>query len=201
MVIDRNFSRTSLRGQSLPGLLEHQALLLAIHDGQQGSVTNECVGPILDPDTLRSLGHVRVAPPPWPWFPQVGLPSLRVCEGEDDSLVFTLERLWPVPLWIVRDADGKRVGHLHWVPAMRLRFRAASGRTATAVRGTAIESTSAVDSSTRNGLRHRFANRDGQDWGNLRRCDDGWRLEFGAELQDEPFGKMLVLAAALVLTA
>jgi hypothetical protein len=137
---------------------------------------------ILDAATGESLGLARwQSGDRWIWLPWLAQPQLAVYEGEDESLVFTLHRPRLLsPEWQVQDADEHRVG---------------------TVRGTVLrdqlDRLFAVIAPSADRSVHRFLAADGAELGSLNRSPEGLRVAFAEELADNPFAKMVLLAAAL----
>lgn len=129
---------------------------------------------IVDPESGAALGHAGRRRPRL-------LTVLEVREVEDEPLLFTARRWWLVgPIWAIRDADGNGVGFVggtwvqnHWGRRVAGREPAGPGRTL-------------------------FRGRQGQELAAIQDDKEGRRLLFSAELDGEPFVKMLLLAAALL---
>jgi hypothetical protein len=129
---------------------------------------------IVDPETGTPVGHA---------FRSRGLlrGTLEVREAEDEPLLFTVRGGWlPWPGRAVRDAEGHAVG---WVGAKWVKNR--WGRRVAVLeaggRGRSV-----------------FRGRQGRELALLQEEKDGSRLRFRAEIDGEPFFKMLLLAAALM---
>ena len=155
-------------------MLEHDALLL-----RPGSAAGTRA--ILDVRGA-ALGFVcRQAASARPWWAWLAPPVLEVREQEDAPLVFTLRRGWGLtPRYLVGDAEGRRVGRvagravLDWHGRLVARFIAAA------------------DGGTWRGP-------EGEELARLTGEDGGQRLTFAAAANDDPFLRMLLLAAALVV--
>jgi hypothetical protein len=66
---------------------------------------------IRDPESGRTVGFARVPSGGGWWWRWLTWPVLEVCESADASLLFTVHRLWALaPRWEVRDAEGRRLG-------------------------------------------------------------------------------------------
>jgi hypothetical protein len=114
----------------------------------------------------------------WPrWLSR---PVLAVHESDDAPLLFTVHSLWGLAArWEVRDADGNIVGVLSG-PLLKDRL----GRS--------------IALWERGGdLAARVREADGRDLMTLAALADGTRVTFAAEVDGNPFLKMLLLAAAL----
>jgi hypothetical protein len=165
-------------------MLEHAALLLrpctAPPDGAPEGVRPARA--VLDARTGAALGVAGWRAEGRRWLRWLGRPVLAVHESDDAPLVFTARRLWGLgPRWEVCDADGHVVGRLYG-PLLKDRF----GRTlAAAERGPA------------GALRVRDAH--GRELMVTAPGPGGVRVSFGPEAEGNPFFKMLLLAAALVM--
>jgi hypothetical protein len=66
---------------------------------------------ICDPDTGRAVGFACAPAAGGGWWRWLMRPVLEVHESEDASLLFTISRAWALaPRWEVRDAEGRRLG-------------------------------------------------------------------------------------------
>ncbi len=152
------------------GLLEQPALRLP-----RGA------GAIAGPDTGSAVGEARWRRPRRPWWRRWGRAVLAVHERQaaaDEPLVFTVRRCWGLLPWReVRDADGVTVGYLLG-PRVYNRF----GWQVAALEGEGGPA---------------FRAPDGRALAHLRAAEGGVQVAFEAELLNEPFVKMLLLAAAL----
>ncbi len=153
------------------GLLEQPALRLP-----RGA------GAIARADSGAAVGEARWRRARRPWWRRLGRAVLAVHERQgpgDEPLVFTVRRCWSLLPWReVRDAEGVTVGYLLG-PRVCNRF----GREV-ATRG------------PQGGPA--FHAPDGRALAQLSAAEDGVHIAFEAELANEPFVKMLLLAAALV---
>jgi hypothetical protein len=131
---------------------------------------------ISDPATHQLLGQARRRPLPRSfWRRWLARPTLEVVETEDESLLCTIQRLVGFrPAWEVCDADGRYVG---------------------GVRGPHVVDPFGQVVCQRVGKN--FVTLQGQELAALRPEEKGTLLSFGAELADNPFARMLLLAAAL----
>ncbi len=114
----------------------------------------------------------------WPrWLSR---PVLAIHESDDAPLLFTVHSLWGLSArWEVRDADGNIVGVLSG-PVIKDRFG----------RNIALwERTTEQAGRVRDG--------DGREVMTLAATADGTRVAFTADVDGNPFLKMLLLAAAL----
>lgn len=138
---------------------------------------------IRDAPTGRHLGLARWLIPPRPgWRGWFRLPILEIVESEDESLLCTLRRSWRLlPSWDVLDADGRFVGSTRW----GILYDPLGRRFAEFLPPVGDHVGSFLDPS-------------GQHVGSLIRKDGALQLAFGPAIQEEPFAKMMVLAAALL---
>jgi hypothetical protein len=127
----------------------------------------------------EQLGQARWQPrPPSGWRRWLWRPSLEVVETEDESLLFTVHRLWNwSPAWEVRDAEGHPLGRIHGHGLFDMLGRRLAERS---VDGTCVQST------------------DGLLLASLHPSDGGTCLAFGEMADENPFFKMLLLAVVLV---
>jgi hypothetical protein len=154
-------------------MLEHAELLLRPGDGSAGRA-------IVAADTGAPLGFARWRTPGGPWW-RLRPAVLAVHEHEDEPLLFTVRRGWPLLPWReVRDAEGRRVGYL-----LGRRVSNRLGRR--------------LAQRLRLADRYEFRRADGRALAEVRLGREGARLTFGAEVAPDPFAKMLLLAAALAL--
>jgi hypothetical protein len=115
------------------------------------------------------------------WLRWLVRPSVEVYETEDQSLLCTVRRGWgPATSWHVSDADGRPVGTIRGAVVLN-----ALGR-----RLGVFESLGA-------GTTRRFRAPDGREMGTLQQRGDGTLVSFGADLEGDPFSRMILLAAAL----
>jgi hypothetical protein len=113
----------------------------------------------------------------WRWLTR---PMLAVHEQGDEPLVFTVRRIWCLtPRREVLDADGNRVGLLQGAFLLGPHGRRLAHRERETVEGRTV---------FRDGAGHTLAELTG---------DGDRQLAFHAEVENEPFAKMLLLAAAL----
>jgi hypothetical protein len=135
---------------------------------------------ILDGESGVPLGFARWQPAASPgWRRLLARRVLAVHEQEDESLLFTIRRTWGLlPRREVQDADDQFVGSLLG-RLIHDRF----GRPVAALRDGVFFTPS-----------HRAL-------AELAATPDGLRLWFGPAIAGEPFIKMLLLAAALQLSA
>lgn len=175
-------------------MLEHPALLLRPWQPSADAPFRL----ILDPATGEVLGRARWRPPaPSTWLRWLRRATLEVVETEDESLVFTVCRCWGWPArWQAADALGRPVGQ----------FRQG-------VRGAFILSGLSPGAAVMVG-RDRLGRwlvmarpagpvylSEEAGWkrmGALACSEAGLRVEFDDEGTDNPYTRMVVLAAALV---
>ena len=153
-------------------MLEQRVLLVR-------SRTASAVQAIVDGESGAALGSVRwKSESPSSWWRLFGRCVMAVHEHEDEPLLFTLRRAWSLlPRREVRDAENQPVGSL-------------LGRLVQDQHGRAVASLQ--DGIFRSPRQHVLAE--------LASAPDGLRLSFHADVADEPFVKMLLLAAALQMT-
>ncbi len=113
------------------------------------------------------------------WFSRA---LLAVYESEDEPLLCTLRHRWSLPSsWELRDADGHTVGKI-----ARRSIQGPMGRNLTVMSSTNAPGTEFLDLQ-----RRRMAT--------LVQQRDGRLLSFAVECERDPFARMLVLGAALVM--
>jgi hypothetical protein len=160
-------------------MLEYPALLLLPPDATGcRSILEGPGGTLVGSARPREHGDL-------PWWRRPLWPVLEVRESEDEPLLFTVCRSWSLlPRREVCDADGRRVGYLHgealddaW--GRRVAVRSWEG---------------ARNSGT-------FRLRNGKVLAWTEREKEGLRLTFAETAAGEPFLKMLLLGAALLLEA
>lgn len=126
------------------------------------------------------LGVARRRPGRFSWLARA---PLEICEADDEPLLFTVRPRWALlPRWEVRDADSHRVGGVRgaWVfDRFGLPLAAAEP---SAGRGQA-----------------RFRDREGRVLAALDRSPEGTHLQFDGEAPANPFVRMILLAAALLV--
>ena len=132
----------------------------------------------------QALGHVREAPPEGVrWLRWLARRTLDVCEAPDGSLVFSLRRGWGWPAgWQLIDADGRLVGALR-------------GRTIVDGFGQLLALVEQPDA----GNRGRFLAIEGHSLGEYSLEGSGPRIQFAPEMDGNPFAKMMLLGAIIVL--
>jgi hypothetical protein len=135
---------------------------------------------VLSADTRELLGHVAVKPKHRWWRP--ANTEITVYEGPDSSHLFRAVSLgWLRRTLVVTDADGNAVAYLY-----DDRVVAPQGRLAAFVRG--------------NRANGAFIAAAGNTLAAWTAADAGIRFEFLERLTDEPFTKMGMLAAVLMLS-
>lgn len=121
--------------------------------------------------------------------------TLRVYETEDLALVFSIRPAWFIPVaCTVRDADGKSVGTLLRVARTRLYLapgRAATGRPRSAVLHEAMKGQAL-------GWTGRYTCGGDSELATVADSPRGTLLTFAAPVRNDPFVKMMLLAATLV---
>jgi hypothetical protein len=139
--------------------------------------TTSALQAIVDGESGAPLGFARwEAETPSSWWPLFGRCMLAVHEQEDEPLLFTIRRAWSLlPRREVRDAEDQPIGSL-------------LGRLVHDQHGRAV---AALQDGIFHGPRQRVL-------AELAATPDGLRLAFHADIADEPFVKMLLLAACLV---
>jgi hypothetical protein len=140
---------------------------------------------ILDAVSGRPLGFARRCYSALPWgLGWLARPVVEVHESEDASLLLTLHGPgWLLGGWEVLDADDHRVGRLRGSAVLDC-----LGRPLARV------------SSEPGGNTLRFLTSSGCASSILAPSSAGAQLTFAQDLMGDPFAKMLLLAAALVLT-
>jgi hypothetical protein len=134
-------------------------------------------------DTGQPLGYAWWRPPRRPWW-RLAPPVLAVHEQEDEPLLFTVRRRWPLlPGCELRDAEGRPVGYLRG-PRISDRLGRCVARREKGAEGSACC------------YRHPA----GRALGEVARADGGAVLRFAPAVRDDPFAKMLLLGAALLET-
>src|SRR5438270_10365669 len=93
-------------------MLELQSLLLQPWTTASGRRPRGAAArAVVDPATGQPLGLARAPDGTGPWWRRLTQPTLAVYETEDESLLFTVHRAWPLARrWEVRDADGRWLG-------------------------------------------------------------------------------------------
>jgi hypothetical protein len=115
------------------------------------------------------------------WFGSIAWPVVEVLESEDESLLFTLDRYVGFRAsWLVRDADGHRLGTIRGQEV-----RDGSGQALGCLRWNA------------DGRQGRWLGMGGQELGAVLRTREGLEVVFGSELEENPFAKMVFLATLL----
>ena len=137
-----------------------------------------------DPATQTIVGWVRRLPKSRGWRGWFRTPRLQIHEAGDEPLLFTMRRIWGIPpRWEVRDADQQRVGFVRR-GLIQNRFN----------RGLALVE---LLGGTR-GVR--FHNGyEGVELARLLPQSGGAELTFAPACGDNPFVKMLLVAAAVLM--
>ncbi len=129
----------------------------------------------------QPLGYAWWRPRRGPWWrlrPQV----LAVHEHEDEPLLFTVRRWWPLLPWReLRDAEGRPVGYLRGASISDRIGRCVACR----------EKTSEIGASC-------FRQPAGRALGEVASTAEGMVLTFAPAVEPDPFAKMLLLAAVLL---
>jgi hypothetical protein len=165
-------------------MLEHGALLLRPCDAPGNGAASDLrpLRTVCDADTGRLLGVAGWRRAGRSWLRWLYRPVLAVHEADDAPLLFTVHRLWGLaPGWEVQDADGHVLGLLYG-PHVKDRF----GRNL------------AVGKRGPGGRLTRVCGGDGRELMSIAVLAEGSRLTFAAEVEANPFLKMLLLALALV---
>jgi hypothetical protein len=160
-------------------MLEHHVLLVRSRTASPtGAMPEPQVRAIIDGDSGAVLGYARWETEPSPWWRRMFSGSLlAVHEQEEEPLLFTIRRAWGfIPRREVCDADGHPVGSL-------------SGRIIQDRHGRHLAVL--VNGVFRDANQHTLAE--------LSTTPEGLRLTFGNGIAGEPFVKMLLLAAALLV--
>jgi hypothetical protein len=197
-------------------VLELQSLLLRawtiVPNRRAGGAAAGTVGArsraVVDPATGQPLGCARVPAGTGPWWRRLTRAVLEVYETEDESLLFTVHRAWPLALrWEVRDSEGRRLGTFRRSDlraarqAMRLRERHGShGQRIGHSRGGAGDRTGQspiVIDPPPVGPAADAAASAVQDLVTWSHSHSGTLVTFAGELEGKPFAKMVVLAAVL----
>ncbi len=132
-------------------------------------------GEVLGTVSRRQTDGVR-------WHSWLARPQLALHENDDAPLLCTLNRLWGLTrMWEVRDADGHVVGQLH-------------GRTVQDRFGTTL-----AVLGPRRGPVLIFLSPDGCPRLRVHRETEGIRIDFAQDPWPNPFLKMLLLGAAVVV--
>jgi hypothetical protein len=163
-------------------MLEQEALLLrpwsAAPDAPAASRT------IVDPASGSPLGSAR-----WQmsathfWLRWLSSPVLEIREADDEPLLCTVQRLWSLRgAWEVRDADGRFVGRIR---GAQLHDR--------------LDRPLAVREHVPDNHSVRWRHIRGQLLASLASAAGGARLDFANPPADNPFTRMALLAAALVV--
>jgi hypothetical protein len=164
-------------------MLEESMLLVDLWQPAPGGESAVRVRQILDTSGV-TLGLVRQDPLRWPrWLRWLAGQTLVVQELPDASLVFALRRSWGWPsCWHVLDADEKLVGTLR-------------GRALLDGLGNLL---AVIETADQQGRGRLLAAR-GHELANF--ADEGatTRITFAAEVEGNPFAKMMLLGAVLVV--
>lgn len=188
-------------------MLETQALLLRPVHHAQSSYSSPSVAhiAILDAVSEKPLGSVHCSIPTRFWSRWLAASAWDVYETDDLSHVFSLRRSWPwSPEWAVHDAEGRSVGTVLCPPpragGFRLFLSDVRRQSFQPVGETRIEDASGYCLAR---LQHRgdvrsFMSNAGMELGCLRRTGNESTLTFVEGNAENPFTRMLLLAAALV---
>lgn len=135
---------------------------------------------IRDPASNANLGAVRRLPPTSPlglrWLARA---RLEVVETDDESLLFTARQGFWKATWVVEDADGRLVGSVTGQEALDQQGRLLGGL-----------------STTPHGL-GRLLYEDGRELASWSASAGGLLLNFGELLDNNPFARMVLLAALI----
>jgi len=137
---------------------------------------------ILDPIDHSFLGVARQrSQASSVWFGYLNRPVIEVHEGEDESLVFTVSRMWGLGTgWQVCDADGQRTGTLR---AELIRDR--------------LGCNLAVIELSQEAGEGRWLNPGSEELARFAPSSDGQLISFGTHVEANPIFKMLLLASLL----
>jgi hypothetical protein len=138
---------------------------------------------LVEPNERELLGVVRrrQVQSAWVWFGSIAWPVVEVLESQDESLLFTLDRYVGFRAsWLVRDADGHRLGTIRGQE----------------VRDSCGQALGSLEWSNDRRLGH-WRGMGGQELGSLHRFRGGLEVRFGPELDENPFAKMVFLATLL----
>jgi len=198
-------------------MLELQSLLLRpptdVPDrragGGAGGSAGARVRAVVDPATGQRLGSARAPGGSGPWWRRLTRPALEVYETEDESLLFTVHRGWPLAQrWEVRDSEGRRLGTFR-----RSDLRAARQATRLPDRhgphgqrfghnrggaGDRLGQGPIVIDPPPTGPAGQVAAAAVQDLVTWSHGEAGTLVTFAGELEGKPFAKMVVLAAVLM---
>jgi hypothetical protein len=172
-------------------MLEHDILLLQpwdlykrspLHAGVEASASH-ATWAILEPNTRTLVGLARPgAKIGGFWKRCFGRALLAIYESEDEPLLCTLRHRWGLSsTWELRDADGHAVGRI----------------ARTGIQGPLNRYLIPV--SRTNGPGTDFFDLQGRRLAALIRQRDGRLLSFAVECKGDPFARMLMLGAALVM--
>jgi hypothetical protein len=163
---------------------------------------------VLDAASGTPLGFAAWRPRPgWTWWRWLRRPVLEVYETEDESLLFQVHYSWLLsPRWQVQDAEARPIGILrcfrHTVPRHFSPVLDLGGTRPGGARGTwAQDRWGRVFGFLEQGsppVCGWFLSQDGSELGALTSYGDDLLLTFTAELDGDPFAKMLLLASVLV---
>jgi hypothetical protein len=186
---DAPFSRYPL--ENLPSMLEHDSLLLQHWGlykkpppwGRGEDGISPPVWAMLEPNSRALVGLARhAASSKGRWASWFGRATLAVYESEDEPLLCTLHHRWGFfHTWHLLDADDHMVGRI-----ARSGLQGTMGRNLLTVRDANTATTA-------------FRDLQGRTFATLARQGYDHLLSFTNECKGDPFGRMLVLGAALVL--
>jgi hypothetical protein len=172
-------------------MLESPVLLLRdSHNGSPPEVTGRPRVSVFDAGSGLCVGTVQGAPLEPSWYSWLFPSAWEVVETEDHALVFTLRRSWRFSnRWYIRDSEGRRVGSV--IEPGRLggfaqaRIQDAFGRRI-------------ADLVSQDVFTSVFLGPVRTELGSLSQCGDEMRLTFAESAAENPFTRMLLLAAALI---
>jgi hypothetical protein len=189
-------------------MLEYQALLLRSLQHTQSSQSAHSLPQIaiLDAASDKALGAAHRSAPGQFWSRWLATAAWDIFESEDLSLVFSLRRSWPwSPEWGVQDAEGRCVGTVLCPPPRvgGFRFFLSDVRRASfqPVGETRIEDASGYCLARlhERGEVRSFLSNAGMELASLRRMGNESTLTFAEGNAENPFTRMLLLAAALAI--
>jgi hypothetical protein len=187
-------------------MLENHVLLLRhLHQAQSARACSVAWIAIVDVASGIALGSVHSGGSRRPWSRWLAPSAWNVFETDDLSHVFSLRRAWPwSPEWTVHDAEGHCVGSVLTRPArwadLRLFLSDVRRPNFDHLAETRIEDSHGrcVARVHDKGDTSLFLSITGTELGCLSRRAEESELTFAPVTTDNPFTRMLLLAAALV---
>ena len=183
-------------------MLECQALVLRSHlNGAPIPVSAAASLLILDRSSGNRLGCVERSAPVRLWSRWLVSSAWDVFETDDQSHLFSLRRTWAWSAeWSVRDAEGHTVGTILTPPARFAFFLSDVRREVQTSAETRIEDARGLCIARSAEMQEgcRFESLGGEELGCLSRHDHGAELSFADGATENPFTRMLLLAAAVL---